>query len=174
VAIKGAAERVRLETGYNIVFLPVAPAATERDAALTVDYGRGRVERRTVRIPHAGFERAAVKRLSMEAVRPMTAYPSCGDRPLFSSPLTVSSDATVVSSLRPAPGGSGWIVRFYNASGRPDTFEVKATAAVSAVSVSDVDGNPLKPLAGHLTLSGYGLITIRLDRRRTQEADHGR
>jgi len=125
----------------------------------------GEVELSYSLIPHAGFERAAVKRLGMEAVRPLTAVPSRGDGPLPSSPLTVSSDAIVVSSLRPAPGGSGWVVRLYNASDKPETFEVKGASGVAAISIGDVDGNPLRPLTGPVTLPGRGLITLRLDRR---------
>ncbi|MBN2207382.1 MAG: hypothetical protein JW742_08255, partial [Candidatus Aminicenantes bacterium] len=124
----------------------------------------GEVELRYSLIPHAGFERAAVKRLSLAAVRPLTAAPSPGDRTLPSSPLTISSDAIVVSALRPAPDGAGWIVRLYNASARPEIFDVKGAAAVSTISISDVDGNPIGPLAGPVTLAGYGVITLRLDR----------
>jgi hypothetical protein len=125
----------------------------------------GEVELRYALIPHAGFERAAVKRLGAEAVRPLVAVASSGDRPLARSPLAVSSGAIVVSSLRPAPGGAGWIVRLYNASGRPETFEVKGASEVSAIAVGDVDGNPVGPLSGPVTLAGHGLITLRLDRR---------
>ena len=124
----------------------------------------GEVELRYSLVPHAGFERAAVKRLSLEAVRPLVAVPSSGDRPLPFSPVTISSDAIVGSSLRPAPAGKGWVIRLYNASGRPETFEVSGGPGVSGIFICDVDGNPVEPLSGSITLPGHGLSTLRLDR----------
>ncbi len=125
----------------------------------------GPVELRYALIPHAGFERAAVKRLSLEYVRPLIVAPSGEGRTLPAAPFEISSAGIIVSSLRPALDGTGWVARLYNASGRPQEFEVRgAASAVSAIFICDIDGNRLRPLAGPLSLPGYGLITLRFDR----------
>jgi alpha-mannosidase len=126
----------------------------------------GPVELSYALIPHSGFERASVKRLSLEYLAPLVAAPAGGDRPLAGPPIEVSSPAIVVSSLRPTPDGKGWLARLYNASGRPEDFTVRSAnaSAASSISVCDADGKPLRPLGGPVSLPGYGLITLRLDR----------
>ena len=125
----------------------------------------GPVELRYALIPHPGFERAAVKRLSLECVRPLIATPSGEGPPLPAPPFELTSPGIIVSSLRPAPDGTGWVARLYNASGRPQEFEVRGAASiVSAIFICDIDGNRIRPLSGPLSLPGYGIVTVRLDR----------
>lgn len=88
----------------------------------------GPAELRYVLRPHGAFSAAEAKRFGTACARPLAVLPA-GKPPAGSSLFEVEPADVLVTSLRPAGDGAGWIVRLQNVSGERRTVRVAGASA---------------------------------------------
>jgi alpha-mannosidase len=125
----------------------------------------GQVTLRYAVSPHLGSDPVTAKRLGLEASTPLVAVAADPATPAPCFPLTIESDALVAVSLKPAADGKAWILRLYNASGRPETLRLSGEAAGRGrVFLNDVDGTQGAALPASLEVPASGIVTLRIIR----------
>lgn len=83
----------------------------------------GPAELRYLLRPHGAFSAAETKRFGIESGRPLTVLPAGAAR-AAPSLLEIDPSDVLVTSLRPADDGAGWIVRLQNLSGERRTVRL--------------------------------------------------
>ncbi|NLI47513.1 MAG: hypothetical protein GX414_10455 [Acidobacteria bacterium] len=115
--------------------------------------------------PHGLFDALAAYRFGVERSQPLLVCPArdvAAPRSLF----TVGSPAVVVTSLIPLPERNGFLVRLYNAAGRPETVSLQWNRfQPAAVWLSNPSGTRLRPVDGPVPLPAFGLATLRVEGR---------
>ncbi len=129
----------------------------------------GPVTLRYVVRPYAGGKPEALKRVGMEAARPLIAVDADPVSKVPEGPAieVEPGDSVVIASLRPAADRKGLVARLYNASNRLGRAELKGRLVDGrAIVPCDEDGNPAGPQLGRaLTIPAFGIVTIRIDLR---------
>ncbi len=111
-------------------------------------------------VPHGEEPPEALKRVGIEAARPLVVTPPLAAPPRRPA-LEVSPAAVVVSSLAPSADRAGWIARLFNAGGA--TEEVRLTVEGS-VRRSNPDEERLDPIEGRFPMGPGEVMTVRIDR----------
>lgn len=117
-------------------------------------------------LPHGRFDRGSAYRFGVEASQPLVlrATQPSGDMPGL--PLTLIPSQVVVTSLRPAGDGKGWILRLFNPSEEPDDFLYRWNGPGSgAVYGSDLNGGKGERVRLPVTVPPLGVRTIRVERQ---------
>jgi hypothetical protein len=115
--------------------------------------------------PHGGFDTSVAKRLGLEAARPLLAAAADEKSPVPAFPLTVSPQQFVVTSLKPTEDGRGWMVRIFNAGGRPETLRLSGPLVDrGGVYLSNLLEERAKWTAGLLEVPAFGIVTLRVER----------
>ena len=113
--------------------------------------------------PHGPFDEAAAQRFGIECRQPLIAAPAPTGRPVVSSGLRVEPAGVLVTCLKPARDGAGWVVRLFNASGRRAKATLKFSgAAAGSVRLSDFGEQPGRALAGPIDMTPYDIVTLRV------------
>jgi alpha-mannosidase len=75
--------------------------------------------------------------------------------------LRVSSDEVLVTALKPADAGEGWIVRLFGASGESQRVKLDwQNPAPSRMWLSDTGEKPGEPVQGAVTVPAWGIVTV--------------
>ncbi len=122
--------------------------------------------------PHGRFDAAEAERFGIERSQPLIARSlpqtaSAGPgRDGLSPPLfRVEPAGVIMTSLTPSADGAAWIIRLFNAGGRPEKMTLNWDRVTPpSVWLSDPDENKIAPLPVPLDLSAYEIVTIRADR----------
>ena len=119
----------------------------------------GMLRVRFVLAPHGAFDAVALRRFGAGHEQPLLVATGPTAARL---PFTVSGQAVVLSSIRPA-GKDAFVVRLYNASPVSSTTTV-APSGTGAIGVSVIDGNGgAKMLAtAAITLRGFETVLLRI------------
>jgi alpha-mannosidase len=76
---------------------------------------------------HAAFDAGRAARFGMEASQPLIALPSARNAAIRRPLCTVRAHSTIITRLRPAADGRGWVVNLWNAGETKDTVQVDWT-----------------------------------------------
>jgi hypothetical protein len=119
-------------------------------------------------IPHAAFRPEAAVRSGREAREPLLAATVTGaSQAEPPAPLArIDPPEILVSSIRPLPGGSSWLVYLYNPTSQDQdaTVEWNKTAAV-AMRFSDGFGHSGPEIKDGFKMAAYGSSYIRVDKK---------
>ncbi len=115
--------------------------------------------------PHrGGFDALAAARFGVERCQPLLVTPAHGPAPVAVPRLTVEPDTVIVSALKPADDGRGWLVRLYGASGRDEVVRLKWSAPAPAQTfISNLGEYPLVPAPEKIRVPAWGLVTLRVE-----------
>lgn len=123
----------------------------------------GRTTFRYMVRPHRKFDPAEAARFGAECSQPLLvswASEEDSSRPR----LQVSTEDVVVTALKPADQGKGWIVRLYGASGETRKVKLKwTTPEPSRVFLSDLSERPYELVKGAVQVPGWGIVTLRAE-----------
>lgn len=127
-------------------------------------YQEGPVVFRFLLQPHGVWTPAEGSRLAVSAGQPLLLLPS-GTSGLTGTPrLRVEPDDVLVTGLKPADDGRGWILRLYGASGHDRRARVTwSDPAPARLTWSDTSEQPLKPVRGAIPVPGQGVVTVRAE-----------
>lgn len=115
--------------------------------------------------PHAGSDTSIPERLGLEAERPLVAVPADETRPVPSFPLALAPGPLVVTSLKPTADGLGWMMRVFNAGGRPGELRLSGPLADrGGIHLSGPAENKGQRTAGTIEVPGFGIVTLRIER----------
>jgi alpha-mannosidase len=116
--------------------------------------------------PHAGFRPAMAVRLGREArepLVPMIADPA--DQPL-SSLLQIRPAEILLASLKPAAGGSAWLLCLYNPTSASLNAAIEWNPNLPVVMrQSDISGHPGPEIKGELKISAGGSAFVRAEKK---------
>jgi len=125
----------------------------------------GRVTLRYVVQPHAGFDTPVVKRLGLEASRPLLPVPADESRTVPGFALEVGPTPFVVTCLKPSEDGRAWIMRILNAGSRPEDLRLEGMLADrGGIYLSNLAEDKLKRISGPFEVAGFGIVTFRVER----------
>ncbi len=115
--------------------------------------------------PHPGSDTAAAKRAGLEAGNPLIPVPADETRPVPRFPLEVGPGPFVVTSLKPASDGRGWMMRLFNAGERPATLRLSGPLAErGSISISNLLEEKTMPAPRPLEVPSFGIVTLRIER----------
>ncbi len=112
--------------------------------------------------PHGAMDSADNTRFAAGFTQPLLAVPASDKKDLSSPLLTLSSDDVVITDLKPADDGKGWIVRLFGASGKDQTVTLHwERRRPRAIYLSDTAEDKLARAGESISVPGYGLVTLR-------------
>jgi len=113
--------------------------------------------------PHLSFRPEEAAKFGVSCSQPLLVRKAAGQRPAPSR-LRLSSDKVLVSALKPADDGRGWIVRLFGASGQ--TERVKLTwdkPGPTHLWLSDLSEEPLQEIGRSIEVPAWGIVTVRAE-----------
>jgi len=117
--------------------------------------------------PHGRYDAAAAARFGTELSQQMIVIPVSDDFPpsILEPLLRVEPAGVLVTSLKPSRDGEAFMVRLFNAGGKPETARlVMAGGAPEAIWLSDQAESKLSSTAGEFEMSPLEIVTLRVAR----------
>lgn len=115
-------------------------------------------------ILHGGFKPEEIVQRGREGRRPLLAAVTDPSIPQSGPLVSIDSEAVIVESIRPLPGGRSWLMSLYNPSDRRGEFRLRwGRPGQAALMMSDIEGAAGQPLEGVVTLPPAGSRFIRVD-----------
>jgi alpha-mannosidase len=128
-------------------------------------YQEGPVTFRFAVRPHQGYDPAAATRAATGMSQPLLVLPAAEPAPTGEPRLRLSTEDIVVTGLKPADDGGGWIVRLYNASGKDARVSLAwSRPAPSVLRLSDTSERPGAVVGGPVPIPAWGVVTLRAER----------
>ncbi|RME90272.1 MAG: hypothetical protein D6766_13550, partial [Verrucomicrobia bacterium] len=119
---------------------------------------------RYVLIPHGAWDQAAAARLALASGQPLVPVRARGPAPDNTLPLTIDHPGVLLTGLKPADRGDGWILRLWNASDQPVRTRLEWTGPGQAgFWLSDLSEEPWERIDGALAFPPMGLKTVRVE-----------
>jgi alpha-mannosidase len=113
--------------------------------------------------PHQTFAPEAAARFGVGCSQPLIVTKASGAHAV-SSRLELSSDNVLVSALKPADDGRGWIVRLFGASGKPQRVKLLwGKPAPQHLWLSDLSEQPRQEAGNSIEVPGWGIVTVRAE-----------
>jgi len=113
--------------------------------------------------PHTGYDAVAATRFGIESTQALIAGPARGGVRTEGC-LKLDTDQVIVSSLKPADDGKGWIVRLYNPTAKPQTTGVHWNRPVGTAWLSNGLEDPMQKAPNNVEVPALGTLTLRFDR----------
>jgi hypothetical protein len=115
--------------------------------------------------PHlGGFDALAAARFGVDRCQPLIVMPASGPAPAALPRLTVTPNDVIVTALKPADAGRGWVVRLYGASGRDQAVKLNwSEPAPAQLFMSNLSELPLVPAPEKIQVPAWGLVTLRAE-----------
>jgi len=116
--------------------------------------------------PHRGWESAEIKRFGLEKSQPLIVAPSAANsKPPAASLLEVEPSSVIVTSLKPGADKKCWIVRLYNASGRPENIKLRgAICREGSMYLSNPSEDHLEKAPESIALLPFEIVTLRIEK----------
>ena len=117
--------------------------------------------------PHRGYDAASASRFAVGLSQPLIAH-GAADQPASEFALSgVEPPEVLVTALKSSEDGKAWIVRLFEASGRDQQATLKWRRSLApGMTRSDLSERPGSRVDGPLTVRGFELVTIRVERPR--------
>jgi len=113
--------------------------------------------------PHLAFQPEEAAKFGISCSQPLLVLKATGPRPLAPR-LRLSSDKVIVTTLKPADDGRGWIVRLFGASGQTETVKLTWTKpAPTHFWLSDLSEEPRQETGRSVEVPAWGIVTVRAE-----------
>lgn len=127
-------------------------------------YQEGPTRFRFVLRPYRKSDPAENSRFAAGFSQPLLVRPARGSKPGIAPLLEISSKEVIVTGLKPSDDGRAIIVRLFGASGKQETVKLTWGALTpQAVFTTDTSERPREKLGNHVTVPGYGLVSLRAE-----------
>ena len=113
--------------------------------------------------PHRRFDSAEATRFGIERSQPLIVVPVERQTPVQHSILSVEPAAVIVTAFKPSEGGKAWIVRLFNAGGRPEKAKLtwgKSTHKI--VWLSNFAEERVSKVTGPIDMEACEIVTLRV------------
>ena len=112
--------------------------------------------------PHGRFDSAAAKRFGIECSQPLIAVPVEKEAVVEQSLLSVKPTGVLVTAFKPSEDGKAWIVRLFNAGGRPEQARLTwAEPTPKAIWLSNLAEEQVSKITEPIDMAAYEFITLR-------------
>jgi alpha-mannosidase len=126
-------------------------------------YQEGVVTFRYALRPHAAYDPADAARFATALGQPLIVRAAGGPDPGGVPRLRVEPDDVLVTALKPADDGNGFIVRLFGASGHDRKVTLRwSKPGPSEEWLSDLSERPLSLVSGPIDVPGWELVTLRV------------
>lgn len=124
----------------------------------------GVVEFRYALRAHGGYDPAAANRFAIGLSQPLlAAIASSG--PVLEPLLKIEPPDVLALALKPSEDGEAWMVRLFGASGEERKAKLLwSTRTPPRLWLSDLGEEPLHPVDHEVSVSGWELLTLRVER----------
>lgn len=113
--------------------------------------------------PHLAFAPEEAARFGVECSQPLLPMKARGQNPAESR-LRLSSDKVLVSAVKSADDGKGWIVRLFGASGQAEKVKLTWNKPVPHhVWLSDLSEEPQRETGHTVQVPAWGIVTLRAE-----------
>lgn len=115
--------------------------------------------------PHrGGYSGGDSARFGIQTARPLIVCAANKNSPSIKSLLTVSPSSVVVETLKASEDGAAIIVRLFDASGSPQLVKLNwGTITPESIWTTDLTENPVKKMAGAISIPAYGILSLRAE-----------
>ena len=125
----------------------------------------GLIRLRYYLIPELSMDLATLKKKSLEALEPLLVLPAGTNTRPPAAGLKVESEQVVVTRFKPTFDGHGYLIRFYNVSGRPAELKLSGSwVEGEKVYLSNLKEEKVKPAELPFTLYPWETVTLRIER----------
>lgn len=125
-------------------------------------YQEGVVEFRYALRAHGGYDPAVASRFATSLSQPLLASQASAE-PSTGSLLRIEPEDVLAIALKPSDDGQALILRLFGASGEDRQAQLHWFGLDRRVSISDLSENPLKPIVGAVPVSGWDVVTLRVE-----------
>jgi hypothetical protein len=113
--------------------------------------------------PHTRFDSGAAARFGIECSQPLMVVPVDKKSPVRNSILSVKPARVIVTAFKPSEDGKAWIVRLFNAGGRPEKARLTwAKPALKTVWLSNLAEEKVAKITGPVDMVAYEILTLRV------------
>jgi hypothetical protein len=113
--------------------------------------------------PHKRFDSAEAARFGAERSQPLIVVPVERQTPAPRSVMSVEPASVIVTAFKPSEDGKAWIVRLFNASGRPEKVSLTwGRQAGKAVWLSNLAEERVSKVTGPIEMAACEIVTLRV------------
>jgi alpha-mannosidase len=113
--------------------------------------------------PHKRFDSGSAARFGTERSQPLIAVAVDKNTAVQRSILSVKPAGVIVTAFKPSEDGKAWIVRLFNAGGRPEkTTLTWAKPAPKTVWLSNLAEEKTSKITGPIEIAAYEIVTLRV------------
>jgi alpha-mannosidase len=139
-------------------------------------YQQGPVTFRYALRPHRGNAPSEKERFATGLTQKLVVTHAVEAADTSEAMLTLSAEDVLVQSLKPSDDGRAWIVRLFNASEKAHDVSLAWAARAQAAKtwISNLAEEPVRMSNGAISIAGWQVVTVRVERKVAQEATHAR
>jgi alpha-mannosidase len=128
-------------------------------------YQQGPVNFRYALRPHGGADIAAASRFAIGLSQPLLPANSGSHEHTSTSMLKIEPASVLLTELKPSDDGKAWIVRLFGASSEDSHARVTwLSQNIGKTFLSNLAEEPLREIKGEVSVAGWDLVTLRVER----------
>jgi len=113
--------------------------------------------------PHGRFDSAEASRFGTERSQPLIVVPVEREAAIQHSIFSVEPAGVIVTAFKPSEDRKAWIVRLFNAGGRPERATLAwAKPAPETVWLSNLAEEQVSGVTGAIDIAAYEIVTLRI------------
>lgn len=113
--------------------------------------------------PHKQFVPSDAEKFGVEQNSPLIAVSvSTGKKP-FNSLFTINNNHVINTSVKPVGIGHGYLIKLFNAGGKPEEIEFMWDNKPAAVFISNFDAEIIREAPEKISIPAYGIRIIRAE-----------
>jgi alpha-mannosidase len=128
-------------------------------------YQSGPVTFRYALRAHESEDISAASRFATGLSQPLLVSPSVNHEFVSTSMLKIEPASALLTELKPSDDGKAWIVRIFGASDEDVSAHLTwSSKNIGQTFVSNLAEEPLRPVNGDISIAGWDLVTLRVER----------
>jgi len=100
-------------------------------------------------------------KFGIEQSRPLVVVPVDSGSPTQQPLLSVKSAGVIITALKPSEDCQAWIVRLFNAGGKPAKAVLNWSKPPETVWISNFTEQEISKASGTIELAAYEIVTLR-------------
>ena len=114
---------------------------------------------------HESEDIAATSRFATGLSQPLLVSPSVNHEFVSTSMLKIEPASALLTELKPSDDGKAWIVRLFAASDEDVSAHLTwSSTNIGQTFLSNLAEEPLRPVSGDVSIAGWDLVTLRVER----------
>jgi len=112
---------------------------------------------------HKKFIPSDAEKFGIERNSPLIAIPVAENLQIEDPLFTIQSNSIISTSVKPVGVGYGYLIKLYNAGGKPDEVKIKWRNKPAAIFMSNFDAEIIKEAPEKIFIPAYGIRIIRAE-----------